>query len=411
MSDPQSGGNGPDLGWTSEPTLRSVRPRNRLRSLLRRAGTVTAVLAVVASGTTVTATGHIALPFQQVTTLHGRLASIGGFFQDPQVVRILRKHGLRVEISSAGSREVATGSLTGLDFVFPSGKPASDLIYDLRQRQNLYENGSQPFESPLVLASFRDYARTLVARHIASPQPTTDGEQPLYYTIDMPRFLSATAHSPSWDDLGFGAHGLRNSNAVLAQTSDICQSNSADSYLALVAFATNNSKAPNAAQATHLAQSLRPLLTQQSASDDLYSSYTSPRGHSADPIAVLYEHQYLAYQTAYQARHGSVDRDRVLLYPKTPMRSQPHFIALDHKANRLGALLGHDVELRNRATQLGYQLVPDDNYRALDGYLGSRGIPAPNRSAQDQTEAKMPPWQVLEQMINTVEPCPPLARK
>ena len=407
MSGPRLGGSGLAPHWTNEPILKTVRPRHWLRSLLRQVWTVTAVLAVVASGTVITVTGHLLLPFQQVTTLHGRLASIGDFFQDPQVVRILRKNGLRVEISSAGSREVATGSLTGLDFVFPSGKPASDLIYE---RQSKYENGSQPFESPLVLASFRDYAQTLVARKIAEPQRTPAGRPPLYYTIDMTRFLAETAHSPSWNDLGVRRYGLPNGNTVVAQTSDICQSNSADSYLALVAFARNHGKAPTAAEAAKLAESLRTVLLQQSPSDDLYSSYTSARGHSADPIAVLYEHQYLAYQVGYQARHGSVDTDRVLLYPKTPMQAQPHFIALDRKADRLGALLAHNGELRARATQLGYQLVPDDNSRALKRYLDSRHIPAPNLSTSDQTEAKMPPWQVLEQMITTVEPCPPLKR-
>lgn len=368
-----------------------------------------AVLAVMASGTAIAVTGHLLLPFRQVTTLHGRLASIGDFFQDPQVVRILRKHDLRVEIFSAGSRQVATGSLKGLDFVFPSGKPASDLIYDLRQRQHGYDNGSQPFESPLVLASFREYAETLVDHGIAVRQPAADG-RPLYYTIDMAKFLAGAASSPSWNDLGVSRHGLPNSNAVVAQTSDICQSNSADSYLGLVAFARNHDRAPTDAEATKVAGSIRTLLLQQSPIDDLYGSYTSADGRSADPIAVLYEHQYLAYQVGYQARRGSVDSDRVLLYPKAPMRAQPHFIALDRKADRLGRLLANDAELRARATELGYQLVPDDNSQALDAYLGRHHIPVPNPSTSDLTEAKMPPWQVLEKMINTVKPCPPLVR-
>ncbi|MFC4033116.1 hypothetical protein ACFO3J_16710 [Streptomyces polygonati] len=409
MSDPETARGGPVPRGTSEPILRAVRPRHWLRSLLRRASTITAVLAVLASGTVIAVSGKLLLPFQQVTTLHGRLASIGDFFEDPQVVRILRKHGLRVEVSLAGSRQVATGSLEGLDFVFPSGKPASDLIWDHRHHQGLYENSSQPFESPLVLASFREYAETLVDQGIAVPQPAAPGQPQLYYTIDMSKFLKRTADSPSWNDLGVARHGLPNGNAVVAQTSDICDSNSADSYLSLVAFAANDNRPPTEDEVPDVARRIKGLLLQQSPSDDLYSSYTSAHGPSTDPIAVLYEHQYLAYQAGYQAAHGGVDTERVLLYPKSPSRSQPHFIALDRKADRLGTLLGKDPELRRRATELGYQILPDDNSQALDRYLDSRHIPSPNTYVNDLTEAKMPPWGVLEDMIAAVKPCPTVA--
>ncbi|MFI0716003.1 hypothetical protein ACH4SK_36440 [Streptomyces inhibens] len=348
------------------------------------------------------------LPFERVTTLKGRLASIGDFFEDPQVIRILRKHGLRVETSSAGSRAVATGSLRGLDFVFPSGKPAADQIHDTRQAAGEYSKDFQPFDSPLVLASFRKYAETLHDRHVAFPQPAPGGGKPLYYTLKMDKFLSLTRKGLSWNDLHVDNHGIHNGNPVLAQTSDICQSASADAYLGLVAFTQHHNTPPiEDQQAQVLARSISPLLLSQgSPSDSLYTYYIDSNGPSQDPIAVLYEHQYLAYQANYRAAHGTVDTERVLLYPRYPMLSQPHFIALDHEANQLGELLENDPELRRRETQLGYRLVPSGNPDELAKRLKGQGIPAPQLSNSEQTAAKMPDWQVLEQMIAAIKKCP-----
>jgi hypothetical protein len=88
-------------------------------------------MAVFIGGTiALTVTGRLGLPFQQVVTFRGRPASVGDLFQDPRMIRVLRKNSLRVETVSDGSREVAAGSPDGLDFVFPSGKAAPDWIHD-----------------------------------------------------------------------------------------------------------------------------------------------------------------------------------------------------------------------------------------------------------------------------------------
>lgn len=366
-------------------------------------------MALTVTGTVQLArTRNLLLPFERVTTLKGRLASIGDFFEDPQVIRILRKHGLRVETSSAGSREVATGSLKGLDFVFPSDKPAAAQIHDTRQAAGEYSKDFQPFDSPLVLASFRKYAETLHDRHVAFPQPAPGGGQPLYYTLKMDKFLSLTRKGLSWNDLHVDNHGIHNDNPVLAQTSDICQSASADAYLSLVASTQHHNNPPiENQQARTLARSISPLLLRQgSPSDSLYTNYIGANGPSQDPIAVLYEHQYLAHQATYRAGHGTVDTERVLLYPQYPMLSQPHFIALDHEANQLGELLENDPELRRTETQLGYHLVPSGSPDELAKHLNGQGIPAPQPSNSEQTKAMMPDWQLLEQMIAAIKKCP-----
>lgn len=409
MDDPAPPTDPAPVSTTAEPLLAVVRPPRSLWPRVLRPLALAVAMALTVTGTVwLTMTGHLLLPFEQVTTLRGRLASISDFFEDPQVTRILRRHGLRVEASTAGSREVATGSLNGLDFVFPSGKSAADQIIDAREEAKEYSRNFHPFVSPLVLASFREYAETLHDRDVAYPQGASGGEQALYYTLDMDKFLSLTQQHLSWHDLQIGKYGFDNHSLVAAQTSDICQSNSADSYLGLVAFTENHNAPPiESKSARVLARSISSLLLSLgSASDSLYTYYVDRNGINRDPIAVLYEHQYLAYQAEYRAAHGTVDTERVLLYPRFPMMSEPHFIALNHKADRLGELLETDPELRRRETQLGYQLVPSGSDDALAEYLNGQGIPAPQPSSREQTVARMPDWQVLEQMIATIKKCP-----
>ncbi len=352
-------------------------------------------------------TGNLLLPFQRMTTLKGRMASVGGFFEDPQVIRILRKHNLRVQIVWAGSRELAMGSLNGYDFVFPSGQSAASQIYE-RHAHNGYSNDYRPFNSPLTLASFREYAETLVDAGVAVPQPTPQGEKPLYYWLDMHKFLRLTERSRTWNALGIARHGVRNGNLVLANTSDICQSNSADSYLGLVAFIRNGNAVPKDSEAAQsLARKIKPLLVGQgSPGTSAFLDYKGSGGRNLAPIAVAYEHQFLAYQDQYLGKHHRIDDERVLLYPRPQMMSQPQFIALNPEADPLGELLEQDTELRHRATQLGYQLTDTDGTDKMKEYLRVRDLPAPQTSGRDQTAAKMPDLPMLEKMIATVKDCP-----
>ncbi|MER6633644.1 hypothetical protein ABT301_36445 [Streptomyces sp. NPDC000987] len=47
------------------------------------------------------------------------MASKSDFFRDPEVRRLLLRHGIRVDIHKLGSRCIATTSLKGMDAVFP----------------------------------------------------------------------------------------------------------------------------------------------------------------------------------------------------------------------------------------------------------------------------------------------------
>ncbi|PIB05938.1 MULTISPECIES: hypothetical protein [Streptomyces] len=139
-----------------EPRL-TTRQRTRRRRLPRH---VAVALPLALTGlVSLLFSGNALRPFERITTIEARMASKSDYFKDPEVQRLLLKHGIRVDIHRLGSRGIATQSLKGMDVVFPSGQPAAKLILG---RQEHSVRSVCPFVTPLVLGTFRDYADTLV---------------------------------------------------------------------------------------------------------------------------------------------------------------------------------------------------------------------------------------------------------
>jgi hypothetical protein len=371
--------------------------------------------------------GNVLRPFERVTVIEARMASKSDYFKDPEVERLLLEHGIRVDIHRLGSRGVATQSLTGMDVVFPSGQPAARLILN---RQNRSVRSVRPFVSPLVLGTFRDYAKTLVTAGVATPQPTADGSPTLYYNLDMTRFqkLLDGADDPddpkdgrgpeadTWNGIGFDdmTGGERsNTGRVLVRTSSVCESNAAGTYLSLLSFVANGNRTPGTgdrAAVRRLAAEIKPLINLQGMwADEQADSYFSDLGESISPVSLIYEHQYLAHQTAHHDKHDRQDTDRVLLYPTPYALTEPQLIALSGEGDRLVRVMQEDDRLRRRAIELGFRVRfsgEDGTSEQLNAHLERHGIqvPTPNR---DQTKVYEPALEVLEEIIDHVGNCPP----
>lgn len=399
---------------TEEPRLVVIRPpRRRLRRALALALPVPVIgLVLLVAG------GNLLLPLRQVVTIEAKMASKRDFFQDPEVERLLMKHGFRVHITSMGSREIANQDFEGYDVVFPSGQPAADMISRERAAANRPVLLYRPFVSPIVLATYRTYAEALSDHGVAKPQQGTGeqgtGGRAMYYTLDMTAFVELTRKGKRWNDIGIERHGVHNSNKILAQTSDICEANSAGTYLGLVAFVENENDAPNdEREAAAVAQQIKPLLVEQGLpGSERAETYLSPDGPGIAPISVIYEHQFLAHQIRHQAQKGSTDDERVLLYPSTRFVTEPQLVALTGDGARLGELVSEDPELQHRAMELGFRSRSTNSGPAdgaagdeLTEFLTQRHIPVPTSSSND-TRAVLPPLPLLEQMIKTVGDCP-----
>ena len=400
---------------TAEPRLTVTRPpRRRLRRALALALPVPVIGLVL-----LVASGNLLLPLRPVVTIEAKMASKRDFFQDPEVERLLMKHGFRVHITNMGSREIAKQDYEGYDVVFPSGQPAADLISRERARANRPVLLYRPFVSPIVLATYRDYAEVLRAEGVAERLPVPGG-RPMYYTLDMRKFLDlargkrkGVQRDPEdgyrWNEIDRKRY-VRNGNKILAQTSDICEANSAGTYLGLVAFVEHGNDAPDsAAEAERLARKIKPLLVEQGLpSSERAETYLSPDGPSIAPISVIYEHQFLAHQIRHEAEKGTTDDERVLLYPSTRFVTEPQLVALTGDGARLGELVSEDPELQHRAMELGFRARnagSDASGDALTRFLTERQIPVPTTSSDD-TRAVLPSLPLLEQMIETVGDCP-----
>jgi hypothetical protein len=374
---------------------------------------IPALVVAIVGAAVLLPTGNLLLPFVPTITLEGKTGSKGEFFLDDQVQRILLAHHIRVHVTLTGSRDVAVHDIGGYDFVFPSGQPAADLIINERNSPTApkFTKVYRPFTSPVILATYREYAETLRSNGIAVPENDPDSTEPLYYRLDLKAFLDLVAvDGRTWNSIGIQQHGVSNGNGILAHSPSICDSNSSGTYMGLVAFVENGNQLPkDIDDARRLATQIKPKVTAQGlAASDLFRTYITPEGKGVAPIVVVYEHQFLAYQLDQQERTGSVDRGRVLLYPTTNFLAQPEFIALDPAADRLGQLVTEDPQLRRRAVELGYRVLAANSASEalpLDDYLRSHHLPVPS-SGNDDTAAVLPELPLFEEMVKITGGCP-----
>ncbi|MFD4601803.1 hypothetical protein ACFWPQ_27665 [Streptomyces sp. NPDC058464] len=372
-------------------------------------------------------------PYRSVVTIEAKMASKSDFFKDREVQRLLLRHGIRVDIHRLGSRGIATQSLKGMDVVFPSGQPAAKMILD--RQHGTSARSARPFVTPLVLATFRDYAETLVKAGVARPQPGSDADHTLYYDLDMRRFMGlldgkddpkslkdgSGRKADTWDGIGYReVSGRSNSGRVLVRTSSVCESNSAGTYLSILSFVaggnttpgTTDTDDPEAASAAvrRLAEKVKPLIDLQGMwADEQADSYFSDLGESIAPVSVIYEHQYLAHQIEYHDRHHRQDTGRVLLYPTPYALTEPQLISLSPQGDRLVDLMQNDPELRDRAVELGFRVRfsgEDGTSERLNAYLRDHGIQVPRQNT-DRTKVYEPALDVLEDIITYVGDCPP----
>jgi hypothetical protein len=391
----------------AEPVL-TVRPPFYLRRRFLRRFVPVISLAIAGLVAQVVA-GTADLPFQRLVTLDGVGGSKIEYLDDPVVRDQLLRHHVALRLTRLGSRESTRVLSPEVDFYFPSGQPAAELVTRRRQTEQAYSSPHRVFVSPLVLATYREYAETLRAAGIATPQADQDPALPHYYDLDLARFVGLTRDGRSWNDLGIAAQGFTNGNTVLAQTTDICSANSAASYLGLVAYVTRGDVPESEREAVDLALQIKPLLREQGLpTRDATGLYFIPEGRGIVPAVVVYEHQYLAHQIRRVDAGVGVDHERVLLYPNARLQSEPTLVALNEDAQQLAQLLATDDVLRRRALELGYRLLdpaPGDSSEELTRFLIERGVPAPSMSTS-YTRALLPDVPTLESMITTVGDCP-----
>lgn len=345
------------------------------------------------------------LPFERVVTLEGGMGSKAEFFEDRRVQELLVGHHMRVHVTRQGSRELATGDLSLFDFVFPSGQPSAEVIKGRLRKDHQGYGENNPFISPIVLATYREYAEALVSNKVATPLAHISG-QPYIYKLDMNKFLALGSSGTSWNQLE--RNKITSENVILAQTGSVCEDNATDTYLGLVSYVFEHKDKLRGAlpsdndEANRFANDIKPLLRAQGLPlNDPWGTYLALNGRQIAPIVVVYEHQYLAHQLEQLKQSHNLDSDRVLLYPDRVFETQPEFIPLKEPAKPLGILLENNRDLRRRAVELGFQV---SGQKSLSEFLAEQHAPEPPTDIK--TRAMLPDISLLETMIEVVGSCP-----
>ncbi|WP_447006610.1 hypothetical protein ACRAKI_09090 [Saccharothrix isguenensis] len=96
---------------------------------------------------------------------------------------------------------------------------------------------------------------------------------------------------------GIEGGGLTNAKQIIAQSPDLCRAYSGAAYLALVAFAADDRRAPTTEEAKAVGAEVKPLFEVGGQfGSGIGRTFFSPDGRTFAPVGVIYERQYLACQ-------------------------------------------------------------------------------------------------------------------
>jgi hypothetical protein len=325
---------------------------------------------------------------QSIRTVHGVIGSEKQpFFSDPGVIGEFHKHGLDVQVDTAGSRDIAsTIDLSKYDFAFPSGVPAADKI----KRDHRAKATYSPFYTPMAIASFQPIVKLLEAAGVVHDAGG-------WYSVDMKAYMDLVARNVRWSDLPNNT-AYQTAKSVLITSTDVRTSNSAAMYLSIASYVVNGDNVvPDDATATTVAPLVAPLFLRQgftaASSEEPYQDYLTI-GIGKTPMVMIYEAQYLASAAA---RDRALTPDMTLMYPSPTVLSKHVLVPLDSGGDQVGRLLVQDPELQRLAVKYGFRT---SDAGAFSRYLRSRGVPQP---PQLVNVIDPPAYEPLETMIQSIQ--------
>ena len=349
------------------------------------------------------------------------------YFADPQVRREFAARGLRVEVGTMPSAQMArstTADFEAYDFVFPSNLPLAEKI----QEDAGAATSFSPFYSPLVIATTRDVARALgeagVAKRVGG-----------YWLLDFEAYLDLVAEGTRWDDLakrshegapGQGTPRYASPTRVLVTTADPRTSDSATLYVALASYVANDAAVVSSRSEL---RRVRPLVarlfrgrptapTAPTAASDLPIGAELDVGRGRQMVAILesefvsryVERRKLADRTSKSASATAtptasasptrssdpIAGDTVLLYPRPTAIAKHTLVPMTTRGDTLGKLLVNDGKLRSLAADLGFRTA---NRAAFAGVIEEQRVPAPEDVAK---VAGTPSFDMLQNLVSAV---------
>jgi hypothetical protein len=310
------------------------------------------------------------------------------FFKDKRVAARFACAGLTVTADPRGSRDMVAALGTAphaYQFAFPASTPTAEKIKKVMSVTDQFT----PFSSPMAVATFEPIVG-LLARAGVVQRTSADN-----WVVDVAELLKLARAGTRWDQLPDNAeYPVR--NAVLLRTTDPRDSSSAIMFLSIASQVANNGAVVTTEdQLQRVMPDLCRLVfdqgTKPETSQVLFNYYVND-GMGRIPMALIYESQFLTEAPGQKPALGS---DQVLVFPKPTVYSRHTLLPFEAAGRRVGQLLRDDPELRRLAEEYGFRL---------------EGRPFRSRPAPiDVVEA--PSYELLETMLNQLEPTPDNARR
>lgn len=324
-----------------------------------------------------------------------RIVSVDGYvggekielLEDEEVRSVFEeKYGLNVDYSRAGSLDMMTADLSGMDYLFPSSSIALEYYEDL--------HGS-PVQSEIVLNTpIVLYTHQIVLDAFENQGLiTTDGD--IHY-IDMAGLLELIQNDSQWSDIGLPELYGR----VSVDTTDPSKSNSGNMFAALVANVLNGGRTVTETDLDTILPELQDIFGKlgymETSSSDLFSQFLR-MGVGAEPIIAGYESQLIEYASIYPDEYDRIRDDVVMLYPTPTVWSAHVMIALDENGQILLNAM-QDEEVQDLAWKKhGFRT---GNYGDI---ADSGAIPAEGVAASITQVAQVPSYDVMKVIIEQLE--------
>ncbi len=312
------------------------------------------------------------------------------FFDDPDVKKVFAQEGLDVQVTTAGSRQIATSvDLKGVDFVFPSSAPAAEKIEQKTGTSTVFS----PFYSPMAIATFTPIAQLLQAGGMASQD--ADG----IWHLNVAAYLKAVAAGERWNQLPGAAAAYNSSRSILISSTDVRQSNSAAMYLAIASYVANDEDiVASPAQQQAVIDRMASLFLEQgfsaSSSEAPFQDYLS-QGIGSKPMVMVYEAQFLGQQMS-KTGSAAITKDMVLMYPDPTVLSKHTVVPLTASGTKVGQLLQSDPRLARLAALYGFR--PADA-SVFTKQLSDHKLPVPPNPVN---VIEPPSYETLESMIEEI---------
>jgi hypothetical protein len=259
-----------------------------------------------------------------------------GLFDDERFTgTMLKNYAVSIHYKKAGSIDMISAPLEGMDYLFPSNYTALELYK--QKYGSAYKRAEVVFNSPIVL-----YTRKSVFDAFKQQGWVHTEEETAY--IDLIKLINAVLADTTWSNIGLDE--LYGSIYVIS--TDPLKSNSGNMFAGLVANMLNGGEVATgeslAANGRELKRFFSKLGYLESSSADLFNSFLKT-GIGAKPVIVGYESQILEFSVERPAEWDYIKDDVVVLYPEPTVWSAHPFIALTDNGDRvIDALLEEEIQ-------------------------------------------------------------------